>query len=160
MLANKQVSGFTNEEELLLIPDAKSIFPFMLQDKISEQGALFVKGPMYLEQVSHEEKLITGQNPWSTWKVAETMVLELGYEPKKRQITPEENAVNVLNVFETRGSSQAKAMIKTMILAEKKEIERILIAKHSVIAAMQGDIGRFFRLVGLTSYVKKMNNNT
>ena len=160
LLANKQISGFTNEEELLLIPDAKSIFPFLLQDKLSEQGARFEEGHMYLEQVSHENQLVTGQNPWSTWKVAETMILELGHVPKQRQITPEENAVNVLNVFETKGSSQAKALIKTMTLTEKKEIERILIAKHSVIAAMQGDIGRFFRLVGLTSYVKKMNLNT
>jgi putative intracellular protease/amidase len=159
LLANKRVSGFTNEEELLLIPDAKSIFPFMLQDKLSEQGALFEKGHMYLEQVSHENQLITGQNPWSTWKVAETMVMELGHLPKQRQITPEENAVHVLNVFETKGSKQAKALIKTMTMTENKEIERILIAKHSVIAAMQGEIGRFLGLVGLTSYAKKMNKN-
>lgn len=159
LLDNKPVSGFTNEEELLLIPDAKSIFPFLLQDKLTEQGALFQIGSMYLEKVSVKDRLVTGQNPWSTWKMAETMIEELGYSPKPRQITPEENAVNVLNVFETKGISEAKARLKSMKLEENKEIERILIAKHSVMAAMQGDFGRFFRLVRLTSYAKKMDKS-
>ena len=159
LLENKPVSGFTNEEELLLIPDAKSIFPFLLQDKLTEQGAIFQKGSMYLEQVSAKDRLVTGQNPWSTWKMAETMIEELGHSPKPRQITPEENAVDVLNVFETMGISKAKARLKSMKLEEKKEIERILIAKHSVMAAMQGDFGRFFRLVRLTSYAKKMDKS-
>lgn len=159
LLENKPVSGFTNEEELLLIPDAKSIFPFLLQDKLTEQGALFEKGSMYLEQVSVKDRLVTGQNPWSTWKLAETMITELGYTPKPRQITPEENAVDVLNVFESKGTAEAKALIKSMKLEGNKDIERILIAKHSVIAAMQGDIGRFFRLVRLTSYAKKVDDS-
>ena len=44
LLDNKKVSGFTNEEELLLIPDAKSIFPFLLQDKLTSRGAKFNEG--------------------------------------------------------------------------------------------------------------------
>ena len=39
LLENKKVSGFTNNEELLLIPEAKTIFPFLLQDKLTSQGA-------------------------------------------------------------------------------------------------------------------------
>ena len=49
LLENKQISGFTNEEELLLIPDAATIFPFLLQDKITAQGASFNQGEMYLD---------------------------------------------------------------------------------------------------------------
>ena len=41
LLENKTVSGFTNAEELLLISDAKAIFPFLLQDKMIAQGANF-----------------------------------------------------------------------------------------------------------------------
>ncbi len=73
-IKNKNVSGFTNKEELLLIAEAKSIFPFLLQDKMIEQGANFNEGSMYLEKVSHDMNLITGQNPWSTWKVAKSMI--------------------------------------------------------------------------------------
>ncbi|PRX54909.1 type 1 glutamine amidotransferase domain-containing protein [Flagellimonas meridianipacifica] len=156
LLENKTVSGFTNKEELLLIPEAKTIFPFLLQDKLEAQGAQFNEGAMYLEQISHEKNLVTGQNPWSTWKLAETMVQEMGYTPKYRALTPEENAVEVLVTYETSGSRKAKALIEQMYTEEKVEIERVLIAKHSLIAAMQGNIGRFFGLVGLTSYTKKI----
>ncbi len=159
LLENKNVSGFTNDEELLLIPDAPTIFPFLLQDKLVAQGARFNEGSMYLEQISHDGNLVTGQNPWSTWKLAETMVKQLGYTPKYREITAEENAVEVLKKYDLEGGKQAKALIQHMYFEEKKEVDRILIAKHSVIAAMKGDIGRFFGLVGLTSYTKRMSKD-
>ena len=157
LLENKTVSGFTNDEELLLIPEAETIFPFLLQDKLVAQGAQFSEGSMYLEHISHEKNLVTGQNPWSTWKMAETMIQEMGYPPKHRVLTGEENAVEVLMKYEKEGSKKAKALVEKMYVEEQLEIERILIAKHSLIAAMQGDIGRFFGLVGLTSYTKKMS---
>ena len=155
LLENKKVSGFTNKEELLLIPDAKTIFPFLLQDKLVAQGAKFNEGAMYLEQISHDKNLITGQNPWSTWTLAETMIRQMGYTPKYREITAEENAVKILSTYEAQGSKKAKEMIMKMSTQEKKRIDRMLIAKHSLVGAMNGDIGRFFNMLGLTSYTKK-----
>ena len=160
LLKDKTVSGFTNDEELLLIPEAETIFPFLLQDKLVAQGAQFNEGAMYLEQISHEKNLVTGQNPWSTWKMAETMVKEMGYTPKHRILTAEENAVEVLVTYENSGSKKAKDLIAEMYIEKSMKIERVLIAKHSIIAAMQGDIGRFFGLVGLTSYCKKMSKRS
>jgi len=156
LLENKEVSGFTNDEELLLIPDAETIFPFLLQDKLSAQGARFNEGAMYLEQVSHDKNLVTGQNPWSTWKMAETMITQMGYTPKHRERTAEENAVEVLSMYEHHGSQKAKELIVDMYKAENKPIARELIAIHSVMAAMRGELGRFFSIVGLTSYAKKI----
>ncbi len=155
LLENKMVSSFTNEEELLLISDAKSIFPFLLQDKLIAGGAKFNKGAMYLETISHDNNLITGQNPWSTWKLAETIIEQLGYTPKYREITGEENAGKILLVYEREGSDKAKQLIDKLLIQEKKSIDRLLIVSHSVIAAMNGEIGRFFGLLGLTSYAKK-----
>lgn len=156
LLENKKVSGFTNEEELLLIPEAKTIFPFLLQDKLTEQGANFNEGAMYLEQISHDENLVTGQNPWSTWKMAETMVSQMGYTPKFRELTAEENAIKVLDVFENQGSQKAKELIDQLYKVERKPIARQLIAMHSVMAAMKFEPGRFFAIVGLTSYAKEI----
>lgn len=155
LLENKRVSSFTNEEELLLIPDAKSIFPFLLQEKLTQQGAKFNEGEMYLETISHDNNLITGQNPWSTWKLAETMIQQLGYTPKYREVTGEENAGRVLLVYEKEGSEKAKKLIDKLLIQEKKSIDRMLLASHSIIAGMQGEIGRFFGLLGLMSYAKK-----
>ncbi|MBO3697243.1 type 1 glutamine amidotransferase domain-containing protein [Roseivirga sp. E12] len=154
LIENKVVSGFTNNEELLLIKDAKTIFPFLLQDKLAAQGARFNEGLMYLENISHDKNLITGQNPWSTWKLAETMIEQLGYTPKPRQITAEENAIKVLEVFEKEGSEQAKELIMSMALEGNKPIDRIVIATHGVLAIMQGKVGRFFSIVGLVSFSK------
>lgn len=159
LIENKKVSGFTNKEELLLIPDAKSIFPFLLQDKLTAQGAKFNEGAMYLEKISHDKNLVTGQNPWSTWLLAETMITQLGYTPKHRQITAEENAVKVLDVYENYGSEKAKKLIETMASQENTLMSREFIASHSLIAAMQFDIGRFFSLIGLVSYAKNKSKN-
>lgn len=156
LLENKVVSGFTNEEELLLIPEAKTIFPFLLQDKLIAQGGRFEKGTMYLEQISHDKNLVTGQNPWSTWKLAETMVKQMGFTPKYREITAEENAVQILETYEKQGSQKAKELIDEMYKAKNMPIARILIAKHSVMAAMKGEPGRFFAIVGLTSHAKQI----
>ena len=157
LLKNKTVSSFTNEEELLLIPDAATVFPFLLQDKITAQGAQFNAGEMYLEKMSHDKNIITGQNPWSVWAVAETMIKQMGYVPKKRILTDEENAVKVLNSYHQQGSESAKAILKKMVKEEQLAVNRVLIAKHGIIAAMQAEIGQFYDLIRLVSFAKKMD---
>ena len=155
LLENKTISGFTNKEELLLIPDAKSIFPFLLQDKIQEQGANFNEGSMYLETISHDKNLITGQNPWSTWKTSELIIEQLGYTPKYRIKTDEENAVQVLSIFKAKGKEEAKKMIEKKLTKDKKRIHRVLIAKHGIISAMKGEVGQFLNLIELVAFTKE-----
>lgn len=157
LLANKTVSSFTNKEELMLIPDAKTVFPFLLQDELTAKGARFNEGKMYLSQISHDDNLITGQNPWSVWEVAETMIQQLGYSPKHRAITDEEHAVAILHTYETQGSDAARTLVKQLIQDKKQPVSRLLIAKHSILAAMKGDIGRFIDIIRLTSYTKKLS---
>ncbi|WP_109853293.1 type 1 glutamine amidotransferase domain-containing protein [Aquimarina sp. AU58] len=159
LLENKKVSSFTNDEELLLIPDAETIFPFFLQDKLTAQGARFSKGAMYLEHISRDQNLVTGQNPWSTWGLAETMISALGYTPKHREITAEENAMKVLIAYEEGGTQKAKEVIKQISTVENKPLARELIAVHGAVAIMRGSIGRFFNLVSLTSYAKGESKN-
>lgn len=158
LVKGKNISGFTNKEELLLISDAETIFPFLLQEKLVENGAKFDEGYLYLEQVSHDENLITGQNPWSTWLVAETVVEQLGCTPKYREKTPEENAVKILNTFNREGKQEAKKMIDEICIVQNKPVARILIAKHSIMAIMQGNFGDFYNLLALTSYAKKKDD--
>lgn len=154
LLKNRKVSSFTNKEELLLISDAELIFPFLLQTKLVDQGAVFKEGAMYLENVSHDGNLVTGQNPWSTWLLAETMIKQMGYSPKPRPITDEENAINVLKVYQKNGKQQAKAYIERLLLQENKPLQRNLIAQHSIVAVMRGEISGFFDILNLTSFAK------
>ena len=157
MLRGRSVSSFTNREELFLIPDAQNVFPFLLEAQLVKNGANFVEGHMYLENVVHDQNIITGQNPWSTWKVAESMVKEMGYKPKKRIITAEENAIKVLGTYEEQGYKSAKTLLSEMSESQM-ELNRTLIAMHSIVAAMQWKIIKSFQLVGLLKYAKEKQN--
>ncbi len=153
LLEGKSVSSFTNKEELFLIPDAETIFPFLLEDKLIESGARFQEGTMYLENVVQDQNLITGQNPWSTWKLAETMIAQMGYQPKKRIITPEENAIQVLGIFQHEGYDPAKTRI-TEMAGDQLEMNRTLLAMHGVVEIMQWNLIKSIKLIGLLKHAK------
>ncbi|MEQ8925062.1 MAG: type 1 glutamine amidotransferase domain-containing protein [Fulvivirga sp.] len=148
LIKNKQVSGFTNAEELLLISDAREIFPFLLQDKLSQNGARFSEGPKYLENVAIDGKIVTGQNPWSTWLVAESMIKQLGYQPKIREVTDEENAEMVLRSYEHAGIDSA---IKTIVKMQSKDlkINKAFLGGHTIIAIWQLQFGKAFDFIRL-----------
>ena len=50
------------------------IVPFLLQDKLIEQGAIHVYGKAWEENVVIENRLVTGQNPASAKKVALSII--------------------------------------------------------------------------------------
>ncbi len=152
LLANRTISSFTNEEELLLIPDAKEIFPFLLQEKLTQNGAQFNKGNMYLNNVSVDQNLVTGQNPWSTWEVSEAVIKQLGYTPKERKITAEENSVKILNAYANKGYDSAKELIKNYATETNKPIDRELLAVHSIVSSMRYDVLSAIEIVQLLSY--------
>lgn len=155
LIQGKKVSSFTNEEELFLIPDAEEIFPFLLQTKLTENGASFQEETMYLENVVWDGNLLTGQNPWSTWPLAESMISQLGYTPKPRVKTAEEQSVRIIKACQNQGVQEAKDLINQYSSANQP-ISRELIAIHSITSAMQFELGRSANLIRLLSYMKGM----
>ncbi|WP_100640634.1 type 1 glutamine amidotransferase domain-containing protein [Alteromonas facilis] len=156
LVANKTISGFTNEEELLLIPDAREIFPFLLEDKLIAQGANFSEGLNYLEHISHDGKLITGQNPWSVWKLAESVVEELGYAVKPRALTQEEHSILLVQLFHEQGIEAAKQQI----FAQPQHYVPLTILTHALVAFMQFEISQGIALVKLTNILKNQLDPT
>ncbi|MDR7131620.1 putative intracellular protease/amidase [Algoriphagus sp. 4150] len=152
-LKGRTVSSFTNREELFLIKNARVVFPFLLQDKLIENGASFSEGAMYLENVITDGNLITGQNPWSTWAVAEAMIIQLGFEPKKRQKSAAENAIKVLKAFEYAGYDHARKVIRELNIGENQQISKNLIALHALIAVMQWKLLKGFEIIRLLMLV-------
>lgn len=144
LLAGRRVTGFSNAEELFLIKDARQILPFLLQDRMTEQGAQFVEGPLYLDHVVVDERLVTGQNPWSTWSVAEAMVRVLGHEPVARAATPEELAMRVLLSYHDDGHDAAQRLAAQLPSADKR-----LLLMHALVAAMEWRLGDAWRLQSL-----------
>ncbi len=149
MLANKQVSSFTNQEELFLIPDAATIFPFLLEDKLRQQGATPILGKTYLEQVSHDGNLVTGQNPWSVWKTAETVISQLGYQPVKRDISAAEYTVDVLSNYHENGFAMARQQLVDIVNNPQTPVDKNLLAMHGIVAAMQWKIGTSIEIMRL-----------
>lgn len=141
LLTNKRVAGFSNAEELFLIPEAAELFPFLLQDELSRQGATFSEGKMYLNHTVVDGNLVTGQNPWSTWAVAESMIVALGHKPVARAKSDEEISVEVISAYHQHGLEKALAL-KTASGARGKR----LILMHGVVAAMQWKLGEAFDL--------------
>lgn len=141
LLAGRSVTGFTNAEELFLIEDARQVFPFLLEDRLRQSAARFVEGPMYLDNTVVDGRLVTGQNPWSTWSVAEAMVRALGHEPVARARSGEELAVRVLQAYRTEGIEAAMALRRQTPDADKR-----LLLMHALVAAMQGHPGDAWRL--------------
>ena len=152
-LAGKTVTGFTNEEELFLIPDAAEVFPFLLEDRLRERGAEVIAGIPYLENVAVSEGLVTGQNPWSVYATAETMVEQLGYEPVSRTTTGDENSVDVLVQYHLLGKVGARETLDAFTAAGQA-INRNLIIMHSLVAAMHWRLKSALELLVLAQHAK------
>ncbi len=136
LLADKQVTGFTNEEELFLIRNAREVFPFLLEDALNEHAREFTKGPKYLDHTVVDGQLVTGQNPWSTWSVAEEMIRALGYETVAREATAEERAVLVLKAYHRDGMKAAVSLRDQVGGVDKR-----LLLMHAVVAVAEGRLG-------------------
>lgn len=72
LVAGKRVSAFTNEEEASL--GTTDVVPFLLQDKLVERGAIHVYGSAWEENVVVDGRLVTGQNPASAQKAAQSII--------------------------------------------------------------------------------------
>ncbi|KAF1695095.1 type 1 glutamine amidotransferase domain-containing protein [Pseudoxanthomonas daejeonensis] len=135
LLRGRRATGFTNAEELFLIKDARTVFPFLLQERMQQAGARFVEGPMYLENTVVDGRLVTGQNPWSTWSVAEAMVQGLGHAPVARARSGEELSVQVLDTYRREGIDAALRLRRQL-----PDADRRLLLMHALVAAMQGGV--------------------
>ncbi len=132
MLAGRHVAAFSNEEELFLNKDARAMLPFMLEERLKQEGARYSKGSKYLNHTVRDARLVTGQNPWSTWAVAEGMIAALGHEPVARAPTPEEHSVRLLATYHRNGLSAALAEQATV-----PHFDKMLVLMHAVVAGME-----------------------
>ena len=75
LIAGKQVTGFTREEEVAM--DTLDKIPFLLEQAMMESGATYRKVAAWQELVVTDGNLITGQNPPSAGAVGEALVARL-----------------------------------------------------------------------------------
>lgn len=71
LVSGRKVSGFTNEEEEIV--KLTNVVPFLLEDKLKERGGIYEKAAPWQQQVTVDQRLITGQNPQSAKAVGEAV---------------------------------------------------------------------------------------
>jgi putative intracellular protease/amidase len=143
LLQGRRVTGFSNAEELFLMEDPVQRLGFLLQDALADEGE-FSEAPMYLEHVVVDGRVITGQNPWSTWALAEATVRALGVEPAARPRSSEERAVDLLHRLHAEGYDAARAAKPGL-----GPVDNRLLLMHGLIAAMRGEYTRMIDLMRL-----------
>lgn len=141
LVAGRRLTGFTNDEELFLMADARRRLPFLLEDRARQLGARFAGAPKYVGHVVVDGKLVTGQNPWSTWATAEAMVAALGMTPAARPETREERSTLALAAYYNSGLAAARAELR-----EGQGFDKMLVLMHAVVAGMQGRVADAFQL--------------
>lgn len=140
LIANKKVSGFSNEEEIKFGKKWKSEFPFLLEDKLIARGGIYEKADVMLPQISISGNLITGQNPYSTNALAEEIVKALNKKIIPRKPYADEKSMNLVNKVI---NENAMAWAKEEILNNKESFDIELIAVYG-----------YYRLLGAENDTK------
>lgn len=81
LVAGRHLTGFSDEEEAVFGKRWAKEFPFALEGRLRQLGALWQEAPLMMPKVVVDGRLITGQNPFSTVGVAEAIVRALGLTP-------------------------------------------------------------------------------
>jgi len=71
LVEGRRGAAFTNEEEVAV--GKEKVVPFLLADRLEEQGATHIPAEDFTENVVVDERLVTGQNPASAARVAKEM---------------------------------------------------------------------------------------
>ncbi len=84
LVTGRRVNSFTNLEEKAFGGDVIDDLPFLLEDKLKERGAVYVKNAPMLPYVAVDGNLITAQNPMAVPTAVEALLLQLGITPIAR----------------------------------------------------------------------------
>jgi len=90
LVKGRRMTGFTNEEEASFGEKWTKEFPWLLETRMRESGALWEEAALMMPKLVVDGRLITGQNPSSTTQTAEAIVRSLGGVPVKRKVYREE----------------------------------------------------------------------
>jgi putative intracellular protease/amidase len=79
LVAGKTVTGFANvEEDYSDMAVGQKVVPYRIEDELRERGANYVQGGLFKAFAVRDGRLITGQQQYSSTKVAELVIASLG----------------------------------------------------------------------------------
>jgi len=103
-VANKTMNSFTNAEEYAFSAEHLDEFPFLLENRLRENGANFVHNAPMLPYVAMDGNLITAQNPGSVAQATEATLLAMGVELQPRTPFKDEFTMATISQARTTGT--------------------------------------------------------
>jgi putative intracellular protease/amidase len=96
LVAGRSMTGFSNAEEAVFGKQWAAEFPFWLEDAARARGARWDNAPLMMPRLVVDDRLITGQNPYSTIMVAEAIVRATGRTPVARRASRDELSLTLV----------------------------------------------------------------
>jgi putative intracellular protease/amidase len=119
-----RITGFTDEEERTFGKTWATKYPFWIETRARQLGALWEEAPLMMPKVVRDGRIITGQNPASTVGVAEALVLGLGRTPVTRTPFLDERTMSLVQ----RWLAGEKGAVQAQIAAEPQQVRIELVA--------------------------------
>lgn len=126
LLAGRRVTGFTDEEETMFGKRWAKEYPFWIESKAREQGALWQEAPLMMPKLVVDGRLVTGQNPFSTTAVAEAIVEQLGRRPAARTEYLEERTMKLVQRWLAGERDSVQAVLAQQPQAVKTDLVAML----------------------------------
>ncbi len=92
----RRLTGMTDEEEVLFGEHWLPQFPFLLESELRKLGADFTEAPMMLPHVAVDNRVVTGQNPYSVVRSVEAVIESLGRVPAPREAWKDERSMDLV----------------------------------------------------------------
>jgi putative intracellular protease/amidase len=112
LVSGKKMTGFSNDEERKFGKTWVAEFPFLLEDKLKSRGSVYENGESMLPFIVKDERILTGQNPYSTTQLAEEVVKALGKKPVERELYKDERSMIFVKRALNGDTTWAKGEIK------------------------------------------------
>lgn len=124
LVAGRRITGFTDEEETVFGKRWAKEYPFWLERRLREQGAHWEEAALMMPKLVVDDRLITGQNPFSTAMAAEAVVRALGRVPVARTPFREEASLQLVQWW----LAGEHAAVRALLQAEPQRYKTDLIA--------------------------------
>jgi putative intracellular protease/amidase len=111
LVQGRRLTGFTDEEEATFGKRWAQEYPFWIERRARELGAQWEEAAMMMPKLVVDDRLITGQNPFSTPMVADAVLRALGRTPQPRQPFREEASLQLVQQWLAGERAGAAALL-------------------------------------------------
>ncbi|KPF45916.1 hypothetical protein IP87_14005 [beta proteobacterium AAP121] len=111
LVQGRRLTGFTDEEETVFGKKWAKSYPFWIEQRARELGAQWEEAALMMPKLVVDDRLITGQNPFSTPLVAEAVLRALGRTPLPRAAFREEASLQLVQQWLAGERAGAQALL-------------------------------------------------